>query len=181
MTSSTIIKTNNTLPREILSIAIEYAYGMDLDTLNFYIQQVLLKARFAPIPLQWSRIFSGRKIQWFAVLDGDFHLCIHKFFCFRQMMQFVEDVNWNALKHSSLRTLESFAKNNKKYDVLRGLQTKKTRELTMWRLFKILPCFERRDMKKKSWWRIYRLGILNFDTNFPLASYIDPPKVFITS
>ena len=179
MSVSTTVKTNNTFPRDLLSLCIEFAYGVDLESLNHYIQSVLLKARFAPIPIPWSRIFHGRKIQWRSVLDGELNYCIQKFLCYREMMRFVEDINWIALKHSSVRTLVNFAEKNKKNRVLRALQTKKSREIMMWKIYHVLPCIERRDMKKKSWWRVYRINMLNFDTAFPLASYVDPPKVFI--
>ena len=77
-------------PAVVEDIIFQYAYGKSVDEVNKYIQTLLLRSRFAPIPPLWSRIFDEHRIIWKNVLDGDWSFKITKIIDFRRVLDFVD-------------------------------------------------------------------------------------------
>ena len=178
--TNTILKNESPLPEELFSIIIGFAYARDLDWLNYYVQTLLLKCRFGPIPAFLNRIFDGNRVVWSNVLDGNLTFRITKILSHRSMILLVNDLNWTAMKYSSCRMISDFAEENHKCEVIRALSQKYKRECMMWRLMTILPSIGRNEFKKTSWYKFMWLRTERRKSEYPLCSFIEPPLVFIS-
>ena len=177
-TEKTFFENENTIPREIFNLFFLFAYGHSVDNVNFYIGQTIMRSKFAPIPPSLNRITQNNFFLWRHILDGDFHYCIQKFMCWKSTAELMRCLNWTAMKYSPCRPIRVFAEGNQRLDIIERLLKKNTRELVLWKIYRILACLRQRDFKKHDFWKYISFQFSSVHSEMPLSSFVDPPSIF---